>query len=192
MGLMADVQVRTARREDARALAQVHLASWRSTYSGVVSDETLARMEENLALREQRYRDEIARQGEDLWFVAEAAGGRPVGFARGGPARPPHFGLDGELGALYLLQEFQRRGIGRALVFEHARALRALGYRSMLVWVLSANPARGFYEHLGGRRLGTQEAPIGDRRLEETAFGWRDLGELERMLEAAICRKPFY
>jgi hypothetical protein len=48
----------------------------------------------------------------------------------------------------------------------------------MVVWVLKENPARGFYERMGGVKVGEQMIEIGGATLPEIAFGWADLGVL--------------
>ncbi len=50
----------------------------------------------------------------------------------------------------------------------------------MLLWVLSTNSSRGFYEKLGGRYLKTKPIDIGGEILEEVAYGWDDLPNLAR------------
>lgn len=45
----------------------------------------------------------------------------------------------------------------------------------MMVWVLKNNPARGFYERLGGKYLYEKPIQIGAEELMEVAYGWRDL-----------------
>jgi hypothetical protein len=45
----------------------------------------------------------------------------------------------------------------------------------MLVWVLADNPARGFYERLGGRYLRQKPIEIGGIDLFEAAYGWDDI-----------------
>jgi hypothetical protein len=52
------------------------------------------------------------------------------------------------------------------------------GLNGLMLWVLAANPTRGFYEALGGRLLGEQPIQIGPDSLVEVAYGWEDLGEL--------------
>ena len=43
----------------------------------------------------------------------------------------------------------------------------------MLVWVLKKNPqGRGFYERLGGVRLGEREITLGGTKLWEVAYGF--------------------
>lgn len=50
----------------------------------------------------------------------------------------------------------------------------------MLLWVLKKNPARGFYERLGGQLLDRQKEMRcwdGDPATE-VAYGWLDIGSL--------------
>ncbi len=183
--------VRPAVPGDARELALVHLRSWQTAYRGIVADSFLERLPRELPQREQRWRALLGNPGTEHVHVGTTEEGQIVGFVRGGRARPPHFGADGELGAIYLLAEHRRNGLGRSLVAAHVRALRAAGYRSMVVWVLSRNPARGFYERLGGERCGTAEETVGGETHGETAYVWRDLALLARELEPES-RKPFY
>ena len=189
---MAEYAIRPAGPADAESLARVHLSSWRTTYRGIVPESYFTRMEVALPARTQRWRDSLRTVGRHWTLVASVVDGDVVGFARGGAAEPPHFGFAGELGALYLVREHQRRGLGRGLLAAHVRALRRAGYPDMLVWVLSENPSRRFYEHLRGTRLGTAEWTAEGAVHEETAYGWRDLEPLARALDAETSRKPFY
>lgn len=52
---------------------------------------------------------------------------------------------------------------------------RERGCNSMMVWVLKDNPARGFYERLGGGYLYEKTIEIGKDTLVEAAYGWRSL-----------------
>lgn len=101
--------------------------------------------------------------------------GEIVGFAVGGPEREGDSVYTGELYAIYLLETYQRQGLGRRLVAAVAQELVRRDLCSMLVWVLVDNPARGFYEALGGRRLHFRPITIGPATLEEVAYGWPDL-----------------
>ncbi len=108
-----------------------------------------------------------------------------IGFCSGGANRSANTDPDfaGELGAIYLLEEYRGMGTGKVLVQSLVRALLASGYTSMLVWVLAKNPYRRFYEKLGGRYVRSQDIEIGGRKCEETAYGWRDLEKLMRALQ---------
>jgi GNAT superfamily N-acetyltransferase len=166
---------RRARLSDADAIGTVQVASWRTTYRGIVPDAYLDSMTaEDHAARWARL---LARPGSlELTFVVEEQG-RLIGFAMGGPEREGDRRFPAELYAIYLLQEAQGRGHGRALVEAVSTALLQRGFRAMLVWVLRQNlAARRFYERLGGAYLREHDLDFGAGfTLPEVAYGWADL-----------------
>ena len=168
--------IREARAGDARAIATVHVASWQTTYRGIVPDDYLAGL--SVEQREPRWTvilaDTTGPAGAACAFVADTGGGRVVGFADGGPRREGDPAFAGELYAIYLLAEYQGQGIGRRLVASVTERLHTLGMASLLVWALARNPACRFYEALGGRPIGRKPITIGGATLDEVAYGWPD------------------
>ena len=162
------LMIRRARAGDAGAIAQVHVQSWRESYRGIVPDGYLAQM--SVAGHERQWRQSLAAGG---WaFVAEWEQ-RLVGFASGGLSRGRR-DISGELYLLYVLRANQGHGIGRALFDACHYELARCGHRGLLVWVLADNPARRFYERLGGERSGESAVTIAGARLRELAYAWRD------------------
>ncbi|HEY9153102.1 MAG TPA: GNAT family N-acetyltransferase, partial [Anaerolineales bacterium] len=106
---------------------------------------------------------------------------RIAGFAYFGEERENDPSYRGELYAIYLLADFQQQGMGCLLVRATVRGLFELGISNMLLWVLSANPARRFYEKLGGVYLRDRPFEIGGAILQETAYGWDDIHALAEM-----------
>lgn len=168
------IVIRKASVEDAAAISTVHVAAWKESYHGIVSDEVL----NNLSIQRRMDQWVNALSDEDSIYhqvlVAEM-NGLVVGFSNFGAARDVKLGFDGELFAIYILRAAHKRGIGRQLVEEAVKGLRGLGHTSMLVWVLKDNPARGFYERLGGSYLAEKNIEIGGSELLEIAYGWPDL-----------------
>lgn len=171
------LNIRPATVEDAPALAQVHVATWRTTYRGLVPDAYLDSL--SVAERTERWRGRLSGADPGAFtLVAEDGDGRLVGFATGGPERENDSVYTGELYAIYLLQAAQRAGLGRRLVQAVAERLLAMGHTAMLVWVLATNPSRGFYERLGGQYLRSTMINIGGVEVEDVAYGWTDITEL--------------
>ena len=156
-------------------MARVHIEMWRTAYAGIVPDEHLAGL--SYERREAVWVQILSRdEPAQCNFVAETVGGEIVGFAGGGPEREGDSTYKGELYAIYLLQEHQRRGIGRRLACAVAHGLLSSGFDSMLLWVLEDNrPARRFYESLGGEQVGRKTIEIGGADLVEVSYGWRDI-----------------
>jgi GNAT superfamily N-acetyltransferase len=175
--------IREANLADAAAIAHVHVASWKTTYSGVVPDAYIDSL--NQVERTQTW-EEWFRTAPMSVFVAEDAAGI-FGFANGGAIRgqvgePGEY--DAELYAIYLLQASQRRGAGRALTQALASSLARKGFRSMVVWVLEQNPAVQFYQCLGAVPVARQNIQIGGLDLAEIALGWP---RLDRLISPEPC-----
>ena len=173
-----DIRIRSANPADAGAVARVHVDSWRTTYAGIVPAEYLAGL--SYQVSESRWTHTLTTgQPDTSNFVAETAGGEIVGFAGGGPEREGNRTYPGELYVIYLLEEYQRKGVGRRLVSAVARRLLTDGFDSMLVWVLADNhPGRRFYESLGSTLVGRKTVTIGGTDLVEMSYGWMDVADL--------------
>jgi ribosomal protein S18 acetylase RimI-like enzyme len=169
------MDVRPAHVADAPAIARVYVASWRSTYRGLLPDAFLDSLDE--AAYEERWA-RILGEGSSRIYVA-SGGDEVVGFASGGRERAGEDGYEGELYAIYVLLEAQGRGHGRRLVEAVAGGLRELGLADMIVWVLRDNAgARAFYERLGGIYVREQPITIGSALLQEVSYGWRSLDSI--------------
>ncbi len=168
------MRVREARPTDAPAIARVHVDIWRTTYRGIVPDEVLANL--SYAEREAMWTKILGETtARGFRYVAEDDTGAIVGFAAGGAEQNGDPQYTGQLYAVYLLAASQGQGVGWQLVAAVARDLSRQGFGSMLVWVLAANPARRFYEALGGQQLRTRVATISGVELEEVCYGWPDI-----------------
>jgi GNAT superfamily N-acetyltransferase len=158
--------------EDADAIARTHVASWRATYPGIVPQVYLDSL--SVEERAERWRSALIASTGMKIYVAECSE-MICGFASGGPARAEITGFSGELYAIYLNPDVQRRGIGSQLFWAIVEDLHSSGHRGMYVWVLKDNPSRGFYERMGGSLLTAAEIEIGGKTLTEVSYGWQDL-----------------
>lgn len=170
-----DFIIRKALPEDALQIADVHIKCWRTTYSGVVSDEFLDGM--NLEARANSWVRIIEASSSNV-LVADIQG-VVVGFASSGKSRE-NSDYQAELYAIYILEEHQRKNIGRRLLEDSSAWLMECGHSSMVVWILAENPSRRFYESLGGIEVNTKDLPIGKQSLKAVAYGWKDISNIAR------------
>lgn len=172
-------QIRAASPVDASAIAHVYVATWRTSYRNLLPAATLSNMNE---MRETLYwwTALCSARASTVTLVVENPEGRVVGFVSGGPDRDQGAARRAEIYTLYLLQDMQRRGFGAALLSACAARLAALGFNSLVVWVLAANSARGFYESFGGIAAASKTIRVGDRRVEEVAYLWADIRSAAR------------
>src|SRR5699024_3446819 len=85
----------------------------------------------------------------------------------------------GELYAIYLLKEYQGKGIGK-LLFKHVvEILKEKNIFSMVVSVLEENKSKLFYEHLGAKKIDRVKIQMLGKELNELVYGWRDLRKIK-------------
>jgi ribosomal protein S18 acetylase RimI-like enzyme len=179
-------QVRVATPDDAPALAVMHVASWHETYAGLLPDKLLSALSvESRAAAWAKIMQEPATEGSTVVYLAEHQG-TIVGFASCGAQRTESLkgkGYDGEISAIYVLREFQKRKIGSRLIKTMSGDLIRRGLNAAALWVLRENlKARRYYEHLGGKVIAEREDVRDATVLVELAYGWPDLKELEHLI----------
>jgi GNAT superfamily N-acetyltransferase len=143
------VVIRPIVNTDAETLAELHIASWRSAYRGMVRDEYLDK--DIVPDRFAVWSELMKHPAPSLFgFVAEADK-TPVGFAF---LRGAHDAVWGTLlDNIHVLPGFQGKGVGRLLI---AAAVREAAHRypsvGVHLWVFEPNVrARRFYSRLGGQ-----------------------------------------
>jgi len=174
--------VRPATPGDAGAIARIYVDTWRATYAGLLPDKVLVEMSK----RRQTaiWSHAIHHSGpQQAVLVANDGRGPALGFGSCGRARYPGLRHDGEVFTLYVQQDHQGRDIGKLLLGGLFQRLLESNTRSALIWVLAPNPARFFYEAMGGRRIAEREERLWGAKLPEAAYGWPDLERALALLE---------
>ncbi|MDB5365759.1 MAG: acetyltransferase, family [Rhodospirillales bacterium] len=175
------VLIRPAGPADAEDIARVQYLSWRSTYDGLLTPRSLARVGSMWGAA--HWRATLERVDDVVVpLVVETQHHGIVGFATCGRQRGRLPFYAGEIYTLYLLPTAQGRGYGTQLMVSMARVMMARDLRSAMVWALSTNHvARRFYERLGGRPIGDRTGRLFGERVPEAAYGWPDLAVLAWM-----------
>ena len=165
------ITMRRASAADAGAIARVYVQTWRATYRGQLPGRVLRNLSE---IRETlQWWTSLCTAGADSAIYVAVDGARGVvGFAAAGRERKGRRRRRAEVYTLYVLPSHQRRGLGRRLVASATRRLGERGFESLIIWVLASNPARAFYETLGGRPAGARTIRVGGRHVQEIAYAW--------------------
>lgn len=165
------MRIREASVEDAPAIARVTVDTWKTAYRGIIDDNYLNNLtyeEREKGWREFPFHDAFV-------LAAEDDTGKIIGFAAGGPQREEDSEYKGELYAIYIYREQQRKGIGQALFGSFLQKLAQSGINSLILWVLSDSPYRQFYEKLGGHAVENRLLEMEGFANQITAYGWPDI-----------------
>lgn len=128
---MNEIEISPLRLNEAEAVVDLAGRVWRAHYPGIITPEQIDYM------LEQRYRPVLVRQfiaRGDLWLAARAEGVL-VGFAHGHPLAEGDYKLD----KLYVDLDWQRHGIGGALIREVAMRAGRRGFTRLVLRVNRQN-----------------------------------------------------
>lgn len=151
--------IRHAESTDSPRIAEIHIASWQSAYSGILSDDYLAGLDGELEQRTAQWEDWLSKASDRRLVLVAEDKGEVVGFAHAGPAADKDLaGKAGEIYALYLDPAHVGHGWGKRLMSGIEEYLRAAGFDQAALWVMVDNQsARDFYEHLGWKPDGSEK-----------------------------------
>jgi GNAT superfamily N-acetyltransferase len=154
--LAGPVALRLATADDARAIAEVHVSSWRWAYRGHLPESTLEGLD--VSELEGQWRSVLEEPGRIVLVATDRDD--VVGFAHAAATDDEDSGEDiGQLYSLYLLQRVVGAGLGRALLERATEEMLDAGFAAARLWVLESNErARRFYERAGWSWDGTQSA----------------------------------
>jgi GNAT superfamily N-acetyltransferase len=169
--------VRPAIPDDAEGIAKVHVKGWQEAYVGQLPQHVLDR--QSVPARLRLWQGLLQEPPSDRWtFVAIDPAAGIVGFAGGVRAKRAMFGPAFKVPVLYVLQSHLRQGLGRKLMWALGCAIMHQGLGDVALWSLASNqPARGFYEAIGGRLF----AVLTERdhgRAPLAGYRWRSAAEL--------------
>ena len=131
------VQVRAARPEDARDIAQAHVLAWQSAYRGIIDDDFLADMQ--IDQRADAWSRRLSSPSAGVEHLVVCVDGRVVGFSGYGTPRDAAEPETGELQAINLHPDYWSQGLGSELFQESLSGLRKFGYGRAYLWVARGN-----------------------------------------------------
>jgi ribosomal protein S18 acetylase RimI-like enzyme len=164
------MNIRPALPSDARAIADLHVRTWQSTYRGIVPDAYLDAL--SVDERATLLRDSITRGSPEIWVASCES--MITGWIAFGPSRDPDGKpMVGEIEAVYVSPEHWSTGTGREL-WNIARArLVERGFASVTLWVLEQNErATRFYRAAGfmADTASRKEISIGGKNVWEVRY----------------------
>lgn len=169
------MNIRRAVIEDAKGIARVHVESWRTTYKNIIPDEFLMNL--SYEQRTDLWNRNVSKEGNYV-FVAENENGEIVGFADCGKREKNDIDQSGDLTSIYLLEEYQGKGIGKKLMKQLFHQFNELNYNKVFVEVLEDNKTRFFYEKYGAKIQKTERIQIAGVELDLLIYEWDNVKEV--------------
>ncbi len=157
-------------------IAEVQVDCWRTTYKGIMPDEKLCALSYEKSAEKWKEFFTSGRKSDFRNTVLVAKkNDETVGFCAGGEVRKfskRTEGYKGEIKAVYILKEHQKKGLGRIFLKYFEEMFRKKEIFSYIIWVLKDNASKGFYRKMGGKLITTKTYEIGGKKLKGLCFGF--------------------
>jgi len=174
---IGDIVIRPARREEATAIADLHLKVWRATYAGIAPQAVFDALDE--AARRVRWEAVMADEESQRRVLVAEDGGALVALAVVCAPTEAAFGDRAEARWVYVDEGFKGRGLGRRLMGALARPAGDWGYGGVALGAVVGNDAAvRFSDAPGGCGIGSYGDPGPIWKSQNVVFAWDDLGNL--------------
>jgi len=166
-----DFQIQEATLKHVQGLANVHVKTWQQAYKGIIDQAHLDALD--LKQREERWINilQIPNRKSQVYVLLNNQN-QVVGFYSIGESREKEHNYTHELWGLYILPEYQGRGLGRFVFEDVKQKLHALNAQSLCVIVLKEGPAVGYYKKMGAQIIQENQTEIGGKQYTVYLMGW--------------------
>lgn len=168
-----NILIRPATFDDLPDVAEIHVASWRYAYAGIVPQTFLDSLDVSNRLKNWIENFE-GKAKEDSSLCLAFIDGKPVGFISYGRGRDAGMEHHGEIYAAYLISEAQGKAVGYKMFQTAKEKLIEDGFTDAYLWVLADNTrAMKAYQRWGGVMMDgipSKEITIHEKLLSEIAI----------------------
>ncbi|MGL5380592.1 GNAT family N-acetyltransferase, partial [Clostridium sp.] len=163
------MEIRIATDADCRDLAILKRRVWETTYRGIYPNEKLDKYDVNL--NENKFKSMIAKQSQKLFVVLDNL--EIIGYVSCGKIMRAFDEYTYDIGLLYLLKEYQGKGIGLELFQFAQNELKNQGVTEFIVSCNKYNiPSQEFYKKMGGKIIKIDE-DNDDKSIPQVKFKYK-------------------
>lgn len=144
---MGSIEYREASLEDCYEIALLKGMVWNTTYRGIYTDKMLDSYD--VCRNESTFKDMVSNPNISIYIATDS--GKIIGFMSCGEPYRPFLEYKQEIGLLYILKDYQKRGIGKRLLDIGKSRIKANGFTDFFISVNKYNQnALNFYIEMGG------------------------------------------
>ncbi len=154
-----EVLYRKATIKDAYSIEYVAAHSWKETYTGYMPDDYLENRIQTIEQKIERATNLL--KNTNTYYVAEV-NNKVVGILHYKESQNDNYKDYGYLESIYVLRDYQGKGIGKDLFKIAIKGLIDMGYNKMYLECLQGNDTINFYKKYGGKIIDAVDFPIKD------------------------------
>lgn len=177
---MKKIDLRKATKEDAYGIEYVAAHTWYDTYKPFMPLEYLTSRVEHIEDRIPRVEQRIAESSN---FHVLTENNKIIGILNYKPNQNEKYKDYGYLESIYILKEYQGKGLGKLLFKKAIEGLIEMGYNNMYLECIIGNPTMDFYKKYTGYVIDEIDFPIANFTVKANIVFFDDLKTILTMLD---------
>ena len=148
-GVIIVLEIRKAYPTDAYALVNIMDVVWRSEFYDYLPNGIIFEMSRNLEKRIRHLTDQIIENNRIFVALEDDV---PIGYVFYAKAQGVSYEMAAEIREIYILPEFQKKGIGKQLFNKAVEEIKKLGYTSLIIYCPWETNGISFFLKMGGEK----------------------------------------
>lgn len=165
--------IRNMEKIDIPFVVDINIEMWKKTYKEIINEEIFLMREKNRENSINIMKEKL--ENKENFYKVVYINNKIIGFVSYGKNRDIAKDNLGEVYAIYILEEFHEKGIGKKLISYAKNDLKEKGYTSLVIWTLEENPNKKFYEKLGGKEFSNRQIDILGQKLKEIGYLYENI-----------------
>lgn len=173
------IKIRKGYPEDLEEITYVNRKSWKTTYPNIIEQEFLNNLSLTIPEKELESKKQEVRDGKAKYIVAQD-NDKIVGMLKYIKTNNKNYEDTAEIQALYLLEDYQKQGIGKKMVNIATKEMSKENYKHMIIGCINENPSNEFYKKIGGKHIGKRDFVINDTVYQENIYYYEDISMIRK------------
>jgi len=172
-----EFQIRSGTTEDIKDINFVNRKTWKTSYIGLIDQDFLDKLETDITEERIKVIKGAMTKGDSA-FVVALAQNQIVGMIRYSKSSADKTLREAEIRAFYILEEYQKMGLGTKMLSFAAKEMLEAGYKKLVICCLDKNPANQFYIKAGGVKTCTRSFRLDGKTYQDNMYYFADLRTL--------------
>lgn len=160
--------VEKIKKEDCKELAEFITKTWNETYRGIVNDKFLDRLKTTESERCNKFIENFDEKNNMQYIIKRDS--EIIGFSKLSKGSDKK---NIELQSLYVLKQYQNKGIGKELIEKAFDEAKKLGYKKVIIGCLENNKANEFYKKMGCKFIEKRDFNLPNQILHENVYEYK-------------------
>lgn len=172
------IEIRKGNPEDLEEITYVNRKTWKTTYPTIIEQDFLNNISLTIPkdVLEIKKREIIEKKAN---YIVALDNNKVIGMLKYLTTNNKNYKDTAEIQALYLLEKYQKKGIGKQMVNIAIKEMLKNNYKNMIIGCLEENPSNEFYKKIGGKYIGKRDFLLNGKTYRENVYFYKNIAEMK-------------